>query len=91
MSYPMNEFVTDLEKSEQTAENRISSEAGDVMSSAIKRGRSLYKALGRRAGKDVHAVNAAVHENPYPTMLAGVGAGAVIGYLVACRLNGRCG
>lgn len=83
----MNEFVTDLEKSAQTACH----EAGDEIASAMKRGKDLYKAVGRRVGKDVHAVDAAMHENPYPTMLAGIGAGAVLGYLIASRLNGRCG
>lgn len=82
----MNEFVTDLEKSEHKVDPACH-EAGDEMASVLKRS----KELGKRVGKDIHAINSAMHENPNPAMLAGIGVGAVIGYLVACRSSRRCG
>ena len=47
------------------------------------------KRVGRRVGKEANAANAVLHRNPYPTVLVGIGAGALLGFLVACRLNGR--
>ena len=98
MSYPMNEFETDLENSVQTSEEWISSssdavgsalnEAGDGISSVMERGRNIYKAAGKRVGKEASAANAVLHKHPYPTVLVGIGAGALLGYLVARRRDG---
>ena len=87
MSYPMNEFVTDLEKSAETACH----EAGNELSSIMERGRDFYKTVRKRVGHEANAANAVMHNHPYPPVLVGIGAGALIGYLVACRLNGRSG
>lgn len=99
MSYPMNEFVSDLENAEKTAEDWIATSAatagtalhgaGDGITAAMERGRDFYKALARRVGKEANAANAVMHRNPYPTVLVGIGAGALLGFLFACRRN--CG
>jgi ElaB/YqjD/DUF883 family membrane-anchored ribosome-binding protein len=97
----MNEFVTDLEKPAKTADEWISSsadavraachEANNEMSSVMKRGRDFYVTVCKRVGKEANAANAVMHSNPYPPVLVAIGAGALLGYLVACRLNGRSG
>lgn len=40
---------------------------------------------------EAYAANAVLHRNPYPTVLFGICAGALVGFLVMRRLNGRCG
>lgn len=84
MSYPMNEFVTDLENPAETGKH----EAGAWLSTVMERGRDFCQAVGTRVGKDTRAANALVYRNPYPTLLVGIGAGALLGFLVACRRNG---
>jgi ElaB/YqjD/DUF883 family membrane-anchored ribosome-binding protein len=101
MSYPINEFVTDHERLAKNVDEWISSSAGavetalnragDDLSSALKRGKDLYKAAGKRVGMEAYAANAVLHRNPYPTVLFGICAGALVGFLVMRRLNGRCG
>ena len=96
----MNEFVTDLENPAKTADEWISRsasaaetafhEAGDELSSAMERGGDFYKKVRKRVGKEA-AANAVMHNNPCALVMVAIGAGAVIGYLVACRLNGRSG
>lgn len=98
MSYPMNEFETDLENLAQTSDEWISSssdavgtalhEVGDAISSVTERGGNIYKAAGKRVAREAGAANAVLHNNPYPTVLAGIGAGALLGFLVARRRNG---
>jgi ElaB/YqjD/DUF883 family membrane-anchored ribosome-binding protein len=80
----MNEFVTDPENAAETAMN----ETGEGITAVIERGMNIYKAAGERVAKEVCAANAALHGNPYPTVLAGIGAGALIGFIVASRRNG---
>lgn len=99
MSYPMNEFITDVKRPVQMAEDLISStasaartachEAGNEISSLLKRGEDITKSVRKRVAKEACAVNAALHSNPYPTVLAGIGAGALLGFLVAWSLKGR--
>ncbi len=98
MSYPMNEFETDLENLAQTSLDWISSssdavgtalrEVGDGISSVMERGGDAYKAASKRVGREAGAANAVLHNNPYPTVLASIGAGALLGFLVARRRNG---
>jgi ElaB/YqjD/DUF883 family membrane-anchored ribosome-binding protein len=61
--------------------------AGDELSSAIDRGIHFYKTVQKRVGKEANEVDAILHHNPYPTILIGMLASSVIGYLVACRIN----
>lgn len=88
MSYPMNEFVTDLEKADQmTGEsNRVSvccsrsaiHEAGNRMSSAVMRVADFCKSVQQE-------VNAGRLKKIYPPILIGIGAGALFGYLYIYR------
>lgn len=97
----MNEFVTDLQKQMKAADKCISSstrvvgtachDVGEEISSVMQRGKSVCKTVRKRVGKGASAANAAMHSNPYPPVLVGIGAGALLGYLAACKLGGRSG
>lgn len=63
--------------------------AGDELSSAFNQGIHFYKSAQKRVGQEVKQVDAILRHNPYPTILIGILAGSIIGYLVACRFN-RC-
>jgi ElaB/YqjD/DUF883 family membrane-anchored ribosome-binding protein len=92
MSYPMNEFVTDLQRLVQASGQRTVLPAetpGHHPASVVQRGRDLYKAIGNRVRGEANAANTELHVNPYPTVLVGIGAGALLGFLVAWRLTGR--
>jgi ElaB/YqjD/DUF883 family membrane-anchored ribosome-binding protein len=101
MSYPMNEFVTDLARSAKTAREWLPSpanvvetachEAGHELSSVMERGRNIYKAVRKRVGKEAGAANAVMHNHPYSSALVGIGAGALLGYFVACSFSRRSG
>lgn len=100
MSYPMNELLSDLEKSATTTEKWISSSAGavgtamhragDELSSALDRGRGYYRSAGKRVSREAHAANAVLHRNPYPTVLLGIAAGALVGFLISRSLSNNC-
>ena len=92
MSYPMNGFVTDLQRPSQAAGERIPAPAETPVHrpvSIMERGKGLYKAVGNRVRCEASAADAELHVNPYPTVLAGIGAGALLGFIVAWRLTGR--
>jgi hypothetical protein len=63
--------------------------ACDELSTAFGRGIHFYKIVQKRVGKEANEVDAILHHRPYPTILIGMLASSVIGYLVACRIN-RC-
>jgi ElaB/YqjD/DUF883 family membrane-anchored ribosome-binding protein len=97
MSYPMNEFITDLKKPAQVADEWISSTADTAksashkaargISSLLDRGKDISESIRKGVGKEADVVNAVLHRNPYPTVLAAIGAGALFGALIAWRLN----
>ncbi len=99
MSNPVKEFFKDHNPSKIHTPEWVSNptdaiesaydKAGDELSSAIDRGIHFYKTVQKRVGKEANEVDAIVHHNPYPTILIGMLASSVIGYLVACRIN-RC-
>lgn len=98
MSYPMNEFVTDLQRPVQADDERIPTPAETPVRqpahhpvSVMERGKALYRSVGNRVRSEASAADAELHVNPYPTVLAGIGAGALLGFLVALRLTGRSG
>jgi hypothetical protein len=94
----MNEFVTDLQRPAQAAGEPIPTPAASPFVqpahrpvSVMERGKDLYKAVGNRVRSEASAADEVMHVNPYPTVLAGIGAGALLGFLVAWRLTGRPG
>lgn len=99
MSYPMNEFVTDLKDPPSSPEGEISSSAsaavpthhktGHEISSLLKRTRNGYRSIRSRAGNKADRILAMMHRSPRATVLAGISAGVLLGFLAACRLNGR--
>ncbi len=99
MSYPINEFVTDLEKTAKTTDEWIASsasaaesacrEGGSELSSAIGKGGKAYKNVRHRVEREVRSANQAMHHHPYPAVLAGIAAGALIGYRAASLFKSR--
>jgi ElaB/YqjD/DUF883 family membrane-anchored ribosome-binding protein len=99
MSYPMNEFETDLEKPYEPssewiacssgADESVLNETNDGISAVMEQGRYSHNTVGRRVGNDETAANTLLHKNPYPHVLVGIGAGTLLGFLLAGRLNAR--
>jgi hypothetical protein len=101
MSNPVKEFCNEHKPSNVHAPEWVSAQAdaidlayeraGDELSSAFERGKDYYKNVQKRVGREVNDVNALLHHNPYPTILIGMLASSVIGYLVACQINSCSG
>lgn len=99
MSNPVKEFFKDHRPSKIHAPEWVSQSSdaiesaydkvGDELSSAFNQGIHFCKSAQKRVGQEVKQVDAILRHNPYPTILIGILASSVIGYLVACRIN-RC-
>jgi ElaB/YqjD/DUF883 family membrane-anchored ribosome-binding protein len=97
MSNPVKEFLKEHKPSKSHAEKWLRDQAdaiglayekaGDELSSSLQRGKNFYKTVQKRVGKEVNDADVMMHHNPYPTILIGMLASSVIGYLVACRVN----
>jgi ElaB/YqjD/DUF883 family membrane-anchored ribosome-binding protein len=94
MSYPMNEFVTDLEVPVKKAGKLISSAVENAFHDAeagvdagVKKGRQLYESVHNRVGRNVEAANHALQKNPYPVALVAIGAGFAMGYLFSILIH----
>ena len=97
----MNEFERDPEKPYKPAGGWISCSSCPVETSmleavngkpaATERGRDFHSAAAKHVGNETTATNAVMQGNPYPSVLVGIGAGALLGHLVARRLNARSG
>jgi ElaB/YqjD/DUF883 family membrane-anchored ribosome-binding protein len=95
MSYPMIDFTADPERLAHSAEEWLSapvealgaarSKANHELTSALHRGRDLYVVAQKRVGKQVREVDEIVRHHPYPVALIAIGAGALVGYLLARR------
>jgi len=59
--------------------------AGEKVAEARKRLAVALECAKEKAVRGAKAVDAAVHEHPYQAIAIGVGAGAIIGYLLARR------
>lgn len=96
MSILKNEPVTETEKPVKAAEKWLATTASavesvyhdkaDDFSSAMKRGWNSSKSASKRFGNKADTV---INQNPYPTALVGIGAGTLIGILLAWCFNGR--
>jgi ElaB/YqjD/DUF883 family membrane-anchored ribosome-binding protein len=58
-------------------------EARKRLAAALERGNEIYGSVREKAVEGAKAANEAAHEHPYQAIAIGVGAGALIGYLVA--------
>ena len=63
------------------------SEARQRLAAALDRGREIYGRVREQAVEGARATDEAVHEHPYQAIAIGVGVGALLGYLVACRCS----
>ncbi len=101
MSYPMNEFETDLEKPHKPSREWLACAArpGETdlhvpdygITPVIEPVRnSRHTAAGRPHGQST-ADNAIPHGNSYPRAVAGSGTGALLGFLAASGHNGKSG
>lgn len=95
MSYPMNE-ISDAARSPAedpgTLPDSTSSVAGkpqddarSALEVALGRGKRIQGVACGRAAKVAGSANGVIRDNPYQTMLIGIGVGALLGYLVAHR------
>ena len=57
------------------------------LSAALDSGKEIYSDVKEKAVEGARAADDAVHENPYKAIAAGVGIGALFGYLVARRCH----
>ena len=62
-------------------------EARERLAAALERGKEIYGRVREKAVEGAAATDKAVHEHPYQSIGIAVGAGAVLGYLLACRCS----
>lgn len=97
MSYPMKDFTADPERLAHAAEEWLSApvealgdacnKASHELTSALHRGKDMYQVAQKRVGRQVREVDEIVHHHPYPVALIAIGAGALVGYLIARRFK----
>jgi ElaB/YqjD/DUF883 family membrane-anchored ribosome-binding protein len=64
-------------------------EACKGLSAVLERGKDLYGVARKRAVRETHAADVALHDNLYQTVLIGIGVGALLGYLIARKGTGK--
>ena len=60
-------------------------EARQRLAAALERAKDIYGRVRAKTVEGAKAADEAVHEHPYEAIAIGVGVGAVLGYLLACR------
>jgi ElaB/YqjD/DUF883 family membrane-anchored ribosome-binding protein len=55
------------------------------LAAALGRGKEFYGAVCEKAAEGARAADQTVRDRPYQAIAIGVGVGAVLGYLAACR------
>lgn len=102
MCYP-NEFETDLEKPYKPQGGWICSSScpvetsmleavnGNVISTAMKRGLDFRSAVAKRVANETKTGKVALHKKASPKVLAGIGAGTLLGFVIVSMFNGRSG
>jgi ElaB/YqjD/DUF883 family membrane-anchored ribosome-binding protein len=63
-------------------------EARKRLTTALDRSKEIYNQAKEKAIDGAKATDHAIHENPYQAIAIGIGAGALVGYLLAHRC--RC-
>ena len=63
------------------------SEARQRLAAALESGKEIYGCVREKAVAGAKAADETVRANPYQAIAIGVGVGALIGYLVACRCS----
>ena len=91
----MKDFTADPERLAHTAEEWLSAPVevlGDAcniasheLTSALNRGKDLYQFTQKRVSRQVEDVDQIIRHHPYPVALIAIGAGALVGYLIARR------
>lgn len=99
MSYPMKDLQNDVEHLAEDAGHLVDAtaaaaaarydEACKGLSAVLERGKDLYGVARKRAVRETHAADVALHDNLYQTVLIGIGLGALLGYLVARNGTGK--
>jgi len=64
-------------------------EARRRLAAALERGREIYGQVRAKEMEGVCAVDKAMHEHAYEAIAIAVGVGALVGYLLAHRCNGK--
>lgn len=59
------------------------------LAAALERSKEIYGRVREKAVEGARVADEVVHEHPYQALAIGVGAGALIGYLVARRCTCR--
>ena len=65
-------------------------EARERLAAALENAKEIAGRVRNKAVECAKAADEAVHEHPYQAIAIGVGVGALIGYLVACRCSRNC-
>jgi ElaB/YqjD/DUF883 family membrane-anchored ribosome-binding protein len=60
-------------------------EARKRLAAALERGKEIYGCVREQAVEGAKAADETVRDHPYQAIGIGIGVGALIGYLVACR------
>lgn len=75
----------DIVESAASEAGRQYEEARKGVASVLERGKDIYGSACKRALKKTRAADGVIHDNPYQTILFGIGLGAIIGFLAARR------
>ena len=65
-------------------------EARKRLAAALENGKEIYGRVRDKAVEGAKAADQTVRENPYQAIAIGVGAGALLGYLIARRCSRNC-
>jgi ElaB/YqjD/DUF883 family membrane-anchored ribosome-binding protein len=97
MSYPMNEFVTDLETPDNVADKWIATSAasvGDVnhragqgLISFMSQSRRMFESARKAIGEESRAAHAFIHDRQYIPVLASMVAGMIVGYIMSSKMK----
>lgn len=95
MRTPIETMTRDLETLAEDARALIAAtadvaeekvcEARKRLEAALDSGRKVYDRVRDRAGDGADAADQTVREHPYQSIAIGIGAGALLGYLLASR------
>lgn len=88
MSYPMNEYGTELKTPARSADPWLVAPTCETCST-FRDVRSKLATAILIFGNKVKSTNAIIHQNPYPAIIVGIGAGALFGVALASQMVTR--